>query len=176
MASSILSRRSSLQTQTQSKAEVLQWVSFVLGLKVTKLEQVCHKIPCRPILSGLCTLQLQFELQTQSSLSMLCSCKVVHCTVKFWMHTREKSTYTRYIAGTSCPKCVVKSTDGLTQAEVLGTVCEQVNFEANSENDYIPNYKQLQQALTASGATQVRGTHTLCFIRTAWYPCIVHLH
>ena len=40
MASSIISRRSSLQAQTQSKSEVLQWVSFVLGLKVTKLEQV----------------------------------------------------------------------------------------------------------------------------------------
>ena len=39
-----MSRRSSLQAQTQSKSEVLQWVSFVLGLKVTKLEQVRHKI------------------------------------------------------------------------------------------------------------------------------------
>jgi len=36
-----MSRKSSLQAQTQSKSEVLQWVSFVLSLKVTKLEQVC---------------------------------------------------------------------------------------------------------------------------------------
>ena len=32
---------------------------------------------------------------------------------------------------------------------------QQVNFEAQREHDFIPNYKQLQLALTASGATQV---------------------
>ena len=32
---------------------------------------------------------------------------------------------------------------------------QQVNFEAQREHDCIPNYKQLQLALTASGATQV---------------------
>lgn len=40
MASSILSRNSSLQAQSLSKADVLQWFSDVLLLNVTKLEQV----------------------------------------------------------------------------------------------------------------------------------------
>ena len=40
MASSILSRNSSLQAQNVSKADVLQWFSDVLVLSVTKLEQV----------------------------------------------------------------------------------------------------------------------------------------
>ncbi len=31
----------------------------------------------------------------------------------------------------------------------------QVNFEAQREHDFIPNYKQLQLALTASGVTKV---------------------
>ncbi|KAL3149099.1 hypothetical protein ABBQ32_001942 [Trebouxia sp. C0010 RCD-2024] len=90
MASSILSRRSSLQTQTQSKAEVLQWVSFVLGLKVTKLEQ---------LQSGALYCQILDAYEGKVNL-------------------------------------------------------HKVNFEAHSENDYIPNYKQLQHALTACGANQ----------------------
>ena len=40
MASSILSRGSSLQAQNVSKADVLQWLSDVLALNVTKLEQL----------------------------------------------------------------------------------------------------------------------------------------
>ncbi len=53
MASSIMSRKSSLQAQTQSKSEVLQWVSFVLSLKVTKLEQVWQQTSAISSLSSL---------------------------------------------------------------------------------------------------------------------------
>ena len=45
MASSILSRNSSLQAQNLSKADVLQWFSDVLVLNVSKLEQVsCERM------------------------------------------------------------------------------------------------------------------------------------
>ena len=53
MASSIMSKKSSLQAQTQSKSEVLQWVSFVLSLKVTKLEQVWQQTSAVSSLSSL---------------------------------------------------------------------------------------------------------------------------
>lgn len=52
MASSIISRNSSLQAQSLSKADVLQWFTDVLVLNVTKLEQVRKALSLRETLQA----------------------------------------------------------------------------------------------------------------------------
>lgn len=66
MASSIISRGSSLHAQSLSKADVLQWVSDVLVVNVTKLEQLqSGALYCQVLDAFDGRVQLQKVVETQ---------------------------------------------------------------------------------------------------------------